>query len=101
MRGTVAWLAVTAVSVLMGVVLYSTSLGGSTMDYREAVISPRPVPTVVKTRTKTKIIRKTAKPKIVYVPQPAPQPVSQPAPATQSTPAKKSSPSSGDKGDDD
>ncbi len=88
MRATVAWLAVTAVSVMMGVVLYSTSLGGSTMDYREAVVSPRPVPTIVKTRTKTKIIRKPAKTKIVYVPQAVPAPVSQPAAAPESTAAE-------------
>ncbi|MCU0294862.1 MAG: hypothetical protein MUD05_02275 [Candidatus Nanopelagicales bacterium] len=106
MRGFVAWLAIALMSVLTGVVLYTTSLGGSATDYREAVISPRPVPTVVKTRTKikTKVIRKPAKTKIVYVPQPVPQTVSQPEPVavdSATTTREKSSPSSHDEGDDD
>lgn len=106
MRGFVAWLAIALMSVLTGVVLYTTSLGGSASDYREAVISPRPVPTVVKTRTKikTKVIRKPAKTKIVYVPQPVPQTVSQPEPVavdSATTTREKSSPSSHDEGDDD
>ena len=38
---------------------------GSTTGYQESVVSPRPVPTVVKHRTK--IVHKPAKTKVVYV----------------------------------
>lgn len=86
MRAFLAWTVAAAVSVLLGVALYSTSLQGSTTGYQEAVMSPQPVPTVVK--TKTKIVRKPARTKVVYVPQPVAQPVTpnrvqQPATTTQ------------------
>ncbi len=72
MKAFIVWTALGAVSVLLGVALYSTSLQGSATGYRESVFTPRPAPTVVKTRTRTKIVRKPAKTKIVYVPAPAP-----------------------------
>jgi hypothetical protein len=68
-RVVLGWLAIVAVSLGLGVSLYATSLQGSTTGYQESVISPRPVPTVVKHRTK--IVRKPAKTKVVYV-TPAP-----------------------------
>ena len=74
MRAFLAWTVAAAVSVLLGVALYSTSLQGSTTGYQEAVLSPRPVPTVVK--TKTKVVRKPARTKVVYVREPVAQPVS-------------------------
>jgi hypothetical protein len=72
MRAFLAWTVAAGLSALLGVALYTTSLQGSTTGYQEAVMSPRPVPTVVKTRTK--IVRKPAKTKVVHVPQSVPPP---------------------------
>lgn len=83
MRVVLGWLAIVAVSLGLGVTLYATSLQGSTTGYQESVVSPRPVPTVVKHRTK--IVRKPAKTKVVYV-TPAPvQTYVAPAPAQTSS----------------
>lgn len=61
----------TTVSAGLGLALYSTSLAGSTTGYQEAALTPRPTSTVIKTRTK--IVRKPAKTRVVYVtPAPAP-----------------------------
>lgn len=65
MKGIAVWVVVVAVSMLLGVALYSTSLKGSTPGYQQAVMSPRPAPTVIK--HKTRIVRKPAMTKIVYV----------------------------------
>jgi hypothetical protein len=71
MKAFIVWTALGAVSVMLGMALYSTSLQGSTTGYRESDFTPRPAPTVVK--TKTKIVRKPAKTKVVYVPAPTPE----------------------------
>lgn len=73
MRAFLAWIVTAMVSVGLGMALYTTSLAGSTTGYQEARVTPRPTETVVK--TKTKIVRKPAKTKVVYVPQAAPAPV--------------------------
>lgn len=73
MRAFVAWALMAAVSAGLGMTLYATSLAGSTTAFHEAPFTPGPTSTVVK--TKTKIVRKPAKTKVVYVPQtPAPAP---------------------------
>lgn len=77
MRAFLAWTGLVSLSVLLGVALYSTSLEGSPAGYRESLVSPRPVPTVVKQTTK--IVRKPAETKYVYV-TPAP---TQAAPSSQ------------------
>ena len=59
------WAAMVAVSVLLGLALYSTSLQGTGTGYTEVAVTPRPAQTVIK--TKTKVVRKP--PKVVYVPQ--------------------------------
>jgi hypothetical protein len=81
-RVVLGWLAIVAVSLGLGVTLYATSLQGSTTGYQESVISPRPVPTVVKHRTK--IVRKPAKTKVVYM-TPVPVRTFAPAPAQTSS----------------
>ncbi len=71
MRAFVGWVIVALVSAGLGLALYSTSLAGSNSSFQEAVFTPGPTSTVIK--TKTKIVRKPAKTKVVYVPQaPAP-----------------------------
>lgn len=67
MRAFVGWMVMVLVSVGLGLALYSTSLKGSTTGYQEAAFTPMPTETVVKTQTKTKIVRKPAKTKIIYV----------------------------------
>lgn len=69
MRAFLAWTGLVAISILLGVALYSTSLQGSTVGYHDSFVSPRPVPTVI--QKTTKIVRKPAKTKLVYV-TPAP-----------------------------
>lgn len=83
------------VSAGLGLVLYSTSLAGSTTGFQEAVFTPGPTSTVIK--TKTKIVRKPAKTKVVYVPQApaptvyvAPEPVSGGGSTTANTPRRTS-----------
>jgi hypothetical protein len=101
MRAFLAWTVAAGLSALLGVALYTTSLQGSTTGYQEAVMSPRPVPTVVKTRTK--IVRKPAKTKVVHVPQSVPPPTT-PRVTTQSSSvssAPRRSPSDGHEREDD
>lgn len=77
MRAFFAWVVMAGVSVVLGMALYTTSLAGSTTGYQEAPFTPGPTSTVVK--TKTKIVRKPAKTKVIYVPQAT----AAPAPAAQ------------------
>jgi hypothetical protein len=73
MRAFIAWVLAATTSVGLGLALYTTSLSGSTTGYLEAAFTPRPTSTVVKTRTriKTKVVRKPAKTRVVYVSTPA------------------------------
>lgn len=65
MRAFAGWVVMVLVSVGLGLALYSTSLKGTTTGYQEAAFTPMPTETVVK--TKTKVVRKPAKTKVVYV----------------------------------
>lgn len=78
MRTFIVWTVAVALSLVLGVALYATSLRGSNAGFQQTVVSPRPTATVVK--TEKKIVRKPPKETVVYVPQPqtpavAPSPV--------------------------
>ncbi len=95
-RAFVGWVIVALLSAGLGLALYSTSLAGSDSSFQEAMFTPGPTSTVIKTKTKTKIVRKPAKTKVVYVPQApgptvyvAPEPVSG-AGSTATTPRRTS-----------
>ncbi len=79
MKAFVGWVLAAALSVGLGLALYATSLRGATGGYQEAAATPRPTSTVIKTRTK--VVRKPARTRVVYVPQTpaAVPPVTQPA----------------------
>jgi len=68
MRTFIVWTVAVALSLVLGVALYATSLRGSNAGFQQTVVSPRPTATVVK--TEKKIVRKPPKETVVYVPQP-------------------------------
>lgn len=101
MRAFVGWVVMLLVSAGLGMALYATSLSGSTSGFQEVAFTPAPTQTVVK--TKTKVVRKPAKTKVVYVPvQPAPAPtVYVPQTTTGSSGGSQSSSSDDDSSHDD
>ena len=68
MRTFIVWTVAVALSLVLGVALYATSLRGSNAGFEQTLVSPRPTATVVKTQKK--IVRKPPKETVVYVPQP-------------------------------
>jgi hypothetical protein len=75
MRLFVGWVVLSLVSAGLGLTLYPASLQGATTGYQEAAYTPGPSSTVVKTKVKTKVVRKPPKTRVVYVPQaPVPGP---------------------------
>lgn len=94
-KAFLGWIAAGSLSILLGLVLYSTSLQGSAAGYQETAVTPQPTETVIKTKIKKKIIRKPAR--IVYVPQEQPAAYVAPAPAA---PAPVSQPRSAGSSDD-
>lgn len=53
-KALVGWVLAVSLSVMLGLLLYSTSLSGSPTHYQEVAVSPPPVQTIVK----TKVVRK-------------------------------------------
>ena len=68
MRTFIVWTVAVALSLVLGVALYATSLRGSNAGFQQTLVSPLPTATVVK--TEKKIVRKPPKETVVYVPQP-------------------------------